>query len=266
MSIRKSPAGGYDFGRKRQYRRDTWATARRRCQLFGYTVADSHALLMPSTEGDEIEVAMNNGFMEAHLHVVDRNPAIVATLKRRWPRINTYGVSVDRAASRIAAAGIRLRFANLDLCGPTSDSLALTLSSVSRSGCFDEMSSVAVTVLRGREHREFTDRVSSVIDVMTDATLSTDGHITDGAATRQNHRYTNLSVTDFRRLMFIAWSLTVAGRPSRMTLPFHVVRSSSYLSTSGQTMMWAVIALYQLREEPDGTVSCLRPADEQVER
>lgn len=146
-TVRSAPADGYDFGTKRQYRRDVWATFARFC---GIHRAAAHALLMPSIEGDEIEVALSKGFRAEHLHVCDRNPAIVATLKRRFPKVQTYGVDIVRACERIVEAGVTLEVANLDLCGQVSDRYLRTLAAVSATGALDQ-AAVAVTALRGRE-------------------------------------------------------------------------------------------------------------------
>lgn len=142
--LRSAPVGGYDFGIKRQYRRTVWSA-------FGnLRRPGDEALLLPSIEGDEIEVALNAGFKQSELHVVDRNPAIVATLKRRFPYINTYGVSVQKIHDRL---GHRLRFANLDLCGCISRALFLELRPFIRT--LQAEAYVTVTMLRGRENDKF---------------------------------------------------------------------------------------------------------------
>ena len=110
MVQRRGPESGYDHGAKRQYRRDVWAALSRHCAV---PRSYAQAFLMPSLEGDEIDVALSKGFREENLHVCDENPAIVATLKRRYPRLNTYGVDVLKALGRCPS----LHVANIDLCG-----------------------------------------------------------------------------------------------------------------------------------------------------
>lgn len=125
---RAAPSGGYDFGNKRQYRRsvyslfsDRWDTCRSVCQI----------ALMPSSEGDEIDVALSKGFKEYNLHIIDMNPAIVATLKRsRFPRVTTYGVTVGRAAERMVKDGIWIDGANLDFSGSLSEDTLSQISSM----------------------------------------------------------------------------------------------------------------------------------------
>src|SRR5437899_8665017 len=108
-TMRIAPKFGYDFPAKNLYRCQFWNYAARNIDL---PTCEAHALLMPSLEGLEIDVALSKGFLEAHLHIVDQNPAIVATLKRRYPQINTYGVSVQRALSQRVRVGLSV--VNLD--------------------------------------------------------------------------------------------------------------------------------------------------------
>ncbi len=156
---RSAPASGYEpNGQKNHYRRIIWKEARDFC---GCNTSSSHALLMPSIEGYEIETALSKGFREEHLHIVDRNPAIVATLKRRFGKIQTYGVAVSRATRSIARAGVKLAFANFDLCGPADSSYAELLDV--DYDAFAAHSYLAVTVLRGRDGhngwwRKFVDQ------------------------------------------------------------------------------------------------------------
>lgn len=155
--MRRAPKTGYDFANKRQYRRDIWATFERgyREATHERSLADAHFLILPSSEGAEIEQALRRGVRQAHLHCVDDNPAIVATLKRRYPEIETYGVSVERAAERIAAKGVRLAGANLDLTGSLSFPYLERLARVIECGAWTDQAHVAVTALRGREAAGF---------------------------------------------------------------------------------------------------------------
>jgi hypothetical protein len=153
-----------------------WATFRDTLKRERIPVAEAQALLMPSTEADEVEVALNAGFREHNLHVVDKEPAIVATVKRKYPRVNTYGCTASRAVERILAKGVRLSCANFDFTYKVSlpfleelSKIALmghfrcTLKEVGEHefkleldvpitrGAFEEFCVVAVSVVRGRE-------------------------------------------------------------------------------------------------------------------
>lgn len=150
--MRRGPVGGYDFGHKRQYRRTIWSTFR---SFTNVQTSESHALLMPSTEGDEIEVALANGFREDRLHVVDMNPAIVATLKRRFPLISTYGRRLSSALARLDLNEVRLTVANFDFTNKLSDVLAKELVLCGTSDCFQAESYVALTIMKGREDSRY---------------------------------------------------------------------------------------------------------------
>ena len=239
MTQRRAPKSGYDFARKRDYRRKVWATFRRWCNSQGIVIAEAHALLMPSSEGDEIEVALNAGFREWNLHLVDANPAIVATLRRSYPRVSTYGVSVDRALSRMEATGIRLACANFDFCGQVSQPLADALEAIRSAHCFADSSCVALTCLRGRESEVFwkkdaadgnarADIPGRDIERFIDQYGNPLAYLSDGRCDLKN-------VADVRRLMFI-WNRLI-GNLEQAATP---LRSESYLSESGVTMLWSI--------------------------
>lgn len=145
---RRAPKGGYSFAEKEAYRRHVWAVLRAACPV---PVPVAHALLMPSLEGAEIDVALAHGFREENIHIVDRNPAIVATLKRRYPLVNTYGVEVERACERIARDGRTVHAANFDLTSCVGYRLWSTMTDVSSSGVLHSRAAWSVTLLRGRE-------------------------------------------------------------------------------------------------------------------
>lgn len=148
-SQRTSPDGGYTFGNKAQYRREVWAKFRKG---FGGQVATKHAALMPSLEGYEIEVALQNGFRQANLHVIDKNPAIVATLKRRFPYIRTYGVRASDAVRRMRKQGVKLDCANWDFCMPVlRPDNAYEIEQCLHPDAYADQNCVCVTVLKGRD-------------------------------------------------------------------------------------------------------------------
>lgn len=150
---RRAPESGYDFAQKRNYRRCVWAVFARELST---RRATAQALLMPSAEGDEIDVALSKGFRERNLHIVDSNPAIVANLKRRYPSVNTYGVSLAKAIGRIEDAGTKLSCANIDLCNCIGTPMMLEVAQAFAGDVWDHAGAVvAITVLRGRERSEY---------------------------------------------------------------------------------------------------------------
>lgn len=218
---RIGPAAGYDFGNKRHYRRNIWNTFR----TSAYWHPQATAMLMPSIEGDEIDVALSKGFRERNLHIVDQNPAIVATLKRRYPRLHTYGVPLVRATERLP----ELTFANLDLCASWGQPLAKTLEEFAASQRVP-CGLVAVTILRGRESVRLRDvlragKTDTMREVMTHATLS--------------HRVTFIN----------------GGNP--IVYPLNMVttiRTGKYRSIAGsQTMLWMI---FEVHAQPCMCLGC----------
>jgi hypothetical protein len=266
--VRRAPAGGYDFPSKRDYRRRVWAAFRdliKKDRRAGVSVAESHAFLLPSSEGDEIEVALNCGFKEEHLHVCDSNPAIVATLKRRFRRINTYGVKASVAANRMAAKGIELTCANLDFCSQISDAFCEELSEFIGSGVLrprvgrDKF--VSVSCLRGRESQINTQRMISIgssafsrsMEVeyaRMEAVMESLGikeAIGDGDIVAFWRSFRSLAPRDRDRVVSIQTIIDLSLGAKREFVS-NLARSGSYQSTNRQTMLWSISRLSELPE------------------
>ena len=219
---RTAPAGGYVGGTKRHYRRNIWAAFRRDCPV---PVHRAQALLMPTAEGDEVRVALNNGFREENLHLVDKNAAIAAHLKRRFPKSTCYGVLVSRAAKRIARAGIELDVANLDLCGKVTGPTYSELRQFVASGVVRDRGLVAVTLLRGRE-LAFNE-------------IITDGFFHAGASCSDEADRGRMA-----RLRFCIIGTSTPCDGGTLGFDAEVVRYDRYRSTAGtQTMLWAALRL-----------------------
>lgn len=240
-SGRISPDSGYDFGNKRQYRRDIWAEFRRRCDN---SVAESHCILMPSSEGDEIEVALNNGFHMGNLHVIDRNPAIVARLKRRYPQINTYGVSASDACWRIKKSDIMISCANFDFCYSVGRPLVFELLSIAMTGIFTLDASIAVTLLRGREK-------SPCLPVINRLGAG------DNNAGRLElvRRALSVNIGDmdalYRNDLENAFPNTLGDEINRVAL----LRSRKYRSTAGnQSMLFGIFAFTKIEDEFNASI------------
>ena len=87
---RTAPVEGYDFGRKRNYRRNIYAGLKK--TFPPHEARSAIHLLMPSKEGAEITNALDAGFQERNLIIVDRSPQIVAVLKRTYKEATAYGI------------------------------------------------------------------------------------------------------------------------------------------------------------------------------
>jgi hypothetical protein len=220
---RIAPKGGYTGGTKRHYRRNIWAAFR---DSTGSARAEAHALLMPSAEGVEVDVALKAGFREHNLVLVDRNPAIAAHLKRRYPLATCYGVDVAVAADRIAASGVRLSIGNLDLCGTISGKVPRSLQAVLESGAIADCAMLAVTMLRGREKGVIGRTIGECGHMKKPFTL----------VTRERGRVLNvqtIAAQDAIRLFAVIRAAERAG------WTFGLRRLDKYRSTAGnQTMLW----------------------------
>ena len=223
MTSRIAPSDGYDFGNKRQYRRNIWNAFASFC---GTHAATAHAFLMPSSEGDEIDVALNAGFRESNLHLCDDNPAIVAHLKRRYPSAHGYGRRFDVAGSVITPQLIAC--ANLDLTG-TIDGAATDVRAFIRTGCMRHHAMIAVTALRGRERGSHMQRACRY---QRKPVIQVD---------RQSGRVTceGLTSVDVARTLEAAAAVSFnTGYVARFR------RLGKYRSTAGhQTMIWWIFEL-----------------------
>jgi hypothetical protein len=238
---RRAPKEGYDFGNKRQYRREVWSVFR----LFAHTDRfRARVLLMPSAEGDEIEVALRNGFRLENMVIVDRNPAIVATLNRRYGnRMQAMGCDVVRAAERLVAAGQWVNIANLDLCGHTGSSADVARQFVD-TGVFGECGMLAVTCLKGRETASTMDNLNQ----MTTATRVMNDEWPELITANPEWvaRLKALPVKTNVRLHWIQYRLDDDGAPIEQRRYWTALsRCGEYRSTSRQTMVWGVWKIHK---------------------
>jgi hypothetical protein len=221
--MRSAPADGYDANpQKRHYRRQVWATIRKHLRERS-SLSNLHVAMMPSSEGTEIDIALQSGFREQHIHAIDRNPAIVAHLKRRYPKIQTYGVDLSIALGRIAKSGVMIAGANLDLCGPVGSRTFAPLVAAANAEVWDNDACVCVNVLRGREQvvGGWTQEVER---------RSTEDPWTGGPECAES---------DNVRLSWMSDALAggVARDPNYMPFP---LRREIYRSNAGsQTFMWS---------------------------
>ena len=207
----RRPKAGYDFGEKRQYRRTIWACFRR---AFQHRRFEAHCLLLPSLEGDEIDVAISNGFLEQNLHIVDDEKAVVAVLKRRYPRINTYGCRASVAVARIADKGIRLSCANFDFTNCVGAPVAAEIAVIAdEAEAFIPGALAAFTLTRGLEKGSAAQVISSLGEE---------------------------SGLDFGRLEFLRIFLRDGSRLDGVTNDVELVTSGTYHSSGVVTLLWSI--------------------------
>ena len=108
---------GYNFREKDLYRRHAWNAV---FADMWKPRSEAVCMIMPSLEGHEIEYLKRNGIKERNICMVDKNPAVVASLKRRmFPHATSYGISIDRAIVRASLKESKaLDCIHMDFCGP----------------------------------------------------------------------------------------------------------------------------------------------------
>lgn len=224
MANRIAPDGGYNYGNKKQWRRRVWASARR--FLNGH-VADATVLLMPSLEGDEIEVAKSNGFRESNISILDSNPAIVARLKRKYPRVTAYGVEAKRVFPRAAKSGAIFDVVNLDFTGCLSLELLETLSILTESRAIAPRALVIVTCQRGREH----GHVNALLDRMSSTCTELVGVLVSRQHVGECIDLDTEAGRDWARVNLMRWAFGLSGAT------VHTNSLWSYKSSAGNLTM-----------------------------
>jgi hypothetical protein len=241
---RSAPKEGYDFGNKRQYRRDIWETAN---HYFYGNISDKKIFMMPSLEGTEIDIAIKKGFSEYNIIICDKEPAYVETLKRKYPKIKTYGVELNRAIERMKADKIELDIMNADLCGPISNKLFDTIKLLSTSGIMRDDSTFIVTILKGRE--TILNKINNIkMKFLKEAPASL------CSIPISKYKFDlEMSGNDYKRISSIMASISGSGfnftdfkniyqSPYRAFL----FRTKEYQSQSGVMMRWIAIKLHKM--------------------
>jgi hypothetical protein len=110
---------------------------------------------MPSSEGDEVDVALSQGFRESQMVIVDENTAIVASLKgRRFPRVIAKGGRIGDIGGKLVRSGSpKIHIVNADFTG-TVQTAAREAGDLAASGALAPAAMVAVTMVKGRESRD----------------------------------------------------------------------------------------------------------------
>ena len=237
MLVRKAPElGGYNFEAKRLYRAELYRT-------FSKTVNPATALLglMPSWElyarnpCPEIEVAMDAGFKLENMVAIDFNPAIIAKLRAKYPRIGAaIPAHLATACEVLSRNHIKLDILNADLCASASN-VSKILAHIANKNCLTKKALVAATALR-RDWGSYPKR-----DVMFGRSLML-------TLKTRNPRLNETTCADYTDLDYARfWSMNVA-------LPwFDIIHSGIYKSggakqrcrngvmkDSSTTMMWAI--------------------------
>lgn len=226
-----APSGGYVFGNKNQWRRDTYGLYRSELERRSKRLADAKLFMMPGPTDAEIRHALRVGFSERHIHICDDNAARVAVHRKSFPALGgTYGVDVARAFDRLEPNTIHC--ASLDFTGCVADPVMDALTAVGRSHSLKAVSTVVVNVQRGREPAAWLRSMREC-----------EGwHLTSGIRQRCREvavRGYEISPMDAVRVAYIGNALCGDNGAVR------IARVGSYRSNA-VTMLWAGFVRYDL--------------------
>jgi hypothetical protein len=152
MATIHGPAGGYDFGNKRQYRRALWIEIDRR--LAGIPRRARRVVILETQQGEEARFLLARGYRPELIHAVAENPAVVATMTRGLradflPDVTTHGAELLDALEAIQREHV-VHAVNLDFTSNANLRHAAWARAF-RDRCLREGMVVAQTILRGRE-------------------------------------------------------------------------------------------------------------------
>ena len=141
----------YGVAVKKNWRREYYRGIVKVCPL---PTSRAVIVMLPGKEGYEIREAMMHGFREQNIVIVDRNPAVVAHLRRRFPRLRaTLGKDFEHLPEKLQDTAIDVL--SLDVCSPAGFSLARKLTVLAKApGLLRNPFILGVTFLRGREKME----------------------------------------------------------------------------------------------------------------
>jgi hypothetical protein len=147
----------YDFGNKRQYRRDVWAFVDRNCNK---PIKERKVMYIDTKEGGETLFLLNKGYRPENLFVANNNPAQVAQLTKNLKRdckveVNTYGIDVGMAMCKVSDEGHYIDAYNLDYMCTVSNSELYDDLYMLGNYILKDKHIVIVNTLRGRERKGF---------------------------------------------------------------------------------------------------------------
>lgn len=148
----QGPKRGYKSDEKDAYRWDvvTWLTVNRK------VLPTDVVLCLPSYgKGEEIAVWLSKGFREDQIIAVDRDPYVIynAPWRKLYPGVKFMIGEIEDVFMKLAAKGIKVHYANLDLCGMASPKTAKMLKTIRKTNVFADNARVAFTIQRGRDDR-----------------------------------------------------------------------------------------------------------------
>jgi hypothetical protein len=149
MTKRSAPKGGYDTEEKQKYREAVWAAllpAWEACKI-------GHVLLLPSSEGVEIDYVISLGVPPERIIAIDKSAAVIATSKwrKKHPTVKFMATTIGECGTKLLDRGIVLAAANLDFCSNFCEDLIEQYHQFLQTAPQFSKARVAVTVAKGRE-------------------------------------------------------------------------------------------------------------------
>ena len=135
MSGVHGPVVGYDTFRKRRYRQAVWEEIEAR--LRHVPRKDRQVAILESQEGEEAKFLILRGYRPEHIHAINVNRAVAATLTKNlrkdgWPRVSTHGQEASEALARLGQQGTTLHALNLDFCS----NMGITFAWIGSTSCW----------------------------------------------------------------------------------------------------------------------------------
>ena len=180
---RRAPKDGYDNPEKRKYRHEVWKRLSKKALPILEENENAKVLMLPSSEGLEIDVAMKFGIKRHQIIAIDENPALLAHAdwKYKVPKSNRFGCKVSEIGEKIKNNGWVLAAANLDFCNNFSDELITEINSFFAQTPIVEKFSFSVTMGKGRETKALLSLINylDAPDIFMHPRLSTLWHMVE---------------------------------------------------------------------------------------
>ncbi len=227
----------YDFKEKQGYRSRVWLEIEKRISK---PRALRKVVYLDTREALETVFLLDRGYRPGNLIAINREPVEVALLTQRldklgYPRITTAGAEWDRVLSE-RLAGQRIDILNFDGMG----NLSLTLINLLRESLHHVSPTVlAVNMLAGREAGDiksflFNDVHGGYVNLLKK--LPDNVRTVTGKVVKPSH---------YRRVVGLISSVTSF---SPCLLHVDAMKFDTYLSVSGQPMVWCVVGLSKHRD------------------
>src|SRR5215831_498371 len=148
----------YDYGQKRNYRRKSIGWAIRMAKQFWHLhPKELRIIYLESSQGLETEFLLRKGFSPKNLIPVNINPAIVAVINRKFPKVHGAGVDLARSITERLERGERIHIYDLDFCSCIGQNVKRALNSITSPEAI-----ILFNLLKGRERTKQTLEMFSV--------------------------------------------------------------------------------------------------------